>query len=107
MPSANSAPVRDALERRSALGAIVARSSRSPPTRANGPAALAGRDAVIHLARAPDGARRVAQVAVPSRDPAGLVTMEVAVRVDRDLTVHEGPALGRLLDRLEEAVGDP
>ncbi|WP_134767858.1 TadA family conjugal transfer-associated ATPase [Nocardioides sp. 1609] len=64
-------------------------------------------DAVVHLARAPDGARRVAQVAVPSRDPAGLVRMDVAVRVDRDLTVHEGPALGRLLDRLEEAVGDP
>ncbi len=62
-------------------------------------------DVVVHLARGPDGGRRVAQVAVPARDPAGLVAMEVAVRVDADLAVHEGPAAGRLLERLDRGPG--
>ncbi|MFB9314340.1 TadA family conjugal transfer-associated ATPase [Nocardioides plantarum] len=58
-------------------------------------------DVVVHLARGPDGTRRVAQVAVPGRDATGLVTMDVAVEVTPALTLHEGPALDRLLDRLD------
>ena len=57
-------------------------------------------DVVVHLARGPDGARRVAQVAVPGRDPTGLVTMDVAVELTAELTLREGPALDRLLARL-------
>lgn len=60
-------------------------------------------DVVVHLARGPDGARRVAQVAVPGRDPAGLVTMDVAVEVSSSFEVGEGPALDRLLARLDRA----
>ena len=58
-------------------------------------------DVVVHLARGPDGARRVAQVAVPGRDPTGLVTMDVAVELTAELTLREGPALDRLLVRLD------
>ncbi len=39
-------------------------------------------DVVLHLARQRDGTRRLAQVAVPRRDPAGLVTMLPAVEFD-------------------------
>ncbi|WP_211357384.1 TadA family conjugal transfer-associated ATPase [Nocardioides rubriscoriae] len=59
-------------------------------------------DVVVHLARGPDGSRRVAQVAVPGRDAAGLVTMDVALEVGPTLSLHEGPAIDRLLSRLDQ-----
>lgn len=58
-------------------------------------------DVVVHLARGPDGTRRVAQVAVPGRDAAGLVTMDVAVEVGPTLALREGPAVDRFLARLD------
>jgi pilus assembly protein CpaF len=60
-------------------------------------------DVVIHLARGPDGTRRVAQVAVPARDAAGLVSMEVAVEVTSTLDLRDGPGIDRLLARLDRA----
>ena len=60
-------------------------------------------DAVVHLARGPDGTRRVAQVAVPGRDRSGLVTMDVAVDVSPTLGLTEGPGIDRLLARLDRA----
>ncbi|WP_340539193.1 TadA family conjugal transfer-associated ATPase [Nocardioides sp. GXZ039] len=59
-------------------------------------------DVVVHLARGPDGVRRLAQIAVPARTSSGLVEMEMAVEVPAgpDAPIEEGPALGRLVDRL-------
>ncbi|MEO9322726.1 TadA family conjugal transfer-associated ATPase [Nocardioides sp. C4-1] len=59
-------------------------------------------DVVVHLARRRDGTRRVAELAVPVRDDAGLVSMQVAVSVGPTLRLDEGPGLERLLDRLGE-----
>ena len=47
-------------------------------------------DAVVHLARGPDGVRRVRQVAVPERRPDGLVAMVAAARRRRRRTVRAG-----------------
>lgn len=58
-------------------------------------------DVVLHLTRGPGGARRLAQVAVPVRTSDGLVATAVALEVAADGTVHEGPALARLLDVIE------
>ena len=57
---------------------------------------------VLHLARGPDGRRRLAQVALPERDGSGLVTMSRAVAVDADGAVHPGPAAPRLARLLDE-----
>jgi pilus assembly protein CpaF len=55
---------------------------------------------VLHLSRPRDGTRRLAQVAVPRRDPAGLVTMLPAVEFEGGRAL---PGLGAdlLAGRLE------
>ena len=58
-------------------------------------------DLVLHLARDPDGRRRLTQVAVPERQQSGLVTMAVALEVAAGGAVRPGPAapaLARMLD---------
>jgi len=59
-----------------------------------------GVDLVIHLTRR-GGVRRLAEVAVPRRDAAGLVVMESAVVVGSDGAVTTGPAVARLETLLE------
>lgn len=56
---------------------------------------------VLHLTRGRDGRRRLAQVAVPERDARGHVSMRVALDVDADLVLREGPAADRLLELVE------
>lgn len=58
-------------------------------------------DLVVHLARDRSGRRRVGQLAVPARSPAGFVVSEVAVEVAADGGLTEGPGLDRLLRRLD------
>lgn len=57
-------------------------------------------DVVIHLARGPDGVRRVAQVGVPSRGADGLVSLEVAVSFDAAGRIERGPAARDLARRI-------
>ncbi|WP_193611097.1 TadA family conjugal transfer-associated ATPase [Nocardioides lijunqiniae] len=57
-------------------------------------------DVVLHLARGRDGARRLAEVAVPLRGADGLVTMETAVAVDATGSARAGPAWERLAEVL-------
>jgi pilus assembly protein CpaF len=57
-------------------------------------------DVVLHLSRRRDGARRLAQVAVPRRDPVGLVTMLPAVAFEEGRAVA-GPGADLLAARLE------
>ena len=62
---------------------------------------LAGVRAVVHMARDPDGARRVREVGCLGRGPDGLATVMSAWRVEVGGRLAEGPAaaaLGRLLD---------
>lgn len=59
-------------------------------------------DAVIHLDRAADGHRILREVAVPARDPDGLVSLRVAVTFDDDGTSHLGPGAERLDHRLRD-----
>jgi pilus assembly protein CpaF len=56
-------------------------------------------DVVLHLSRRRDGARRLAQVAVPRRDPVGLVTMLPAVAFEEGRAVA-GPGADLLAARL-------
>jgi pilus assembly protein CpaF len=63
-------------------------------------------DVVLHLARDPDGTRRLRQVAVPERDAAGLVTMVPALELRPDGSTRLGPAADRLADRLAHHVAD-
>ena len=58
-------------------------------------------DVVLHLARGPDGHRRLRQVAVPERRPDGLVAMAVALDVDAAGAATRGPAAARLARRLD------
>ena len=58
-------------------------------------------DAVLHLARARDGTRRLAEVAVPERGRDGLVRMCVAVAFDARGRAAPGPAAAALTDRLD------
>lgn len=60
-----------------------------------------GVEAVLHLVRDRDGARRLREVAVPVRD-GGLVRMETAVRFEPDGSEVTGPAAARL-ERLLDA----
>ncbi|GAA4702152.1 TadA family conjugal transfer-associated ATPase [Nocardioides conyzicola] len=60
-------------------------------------------DVVLHLARGPDGVRRLRQVAVPTRGGDGLVAMSSALDVGADGRATPGPAAGRLADRLRGA----
>jgi len=57
-------------------------------------------DVVLHLERQSDGTRRLTQVAVPARDPAGLVTMLPAVEFEAG-GARPGPGADRLAARLE------
>ena len=57
-------------------------------------------DVVVHVARGPDGVRRVAQVGVPSRGADGLVSLEVAVSFDAAGRVERGPAARDLARRI-------
>lgn len=68
-------------------------------------------DVVLHVARDRDGRRRLAQVAVPTRDEQGLVHLRMAVEVapggrpGGPPVVTEGPALDELLDLLGRRSG--
>jgi len=57
-------------------------------------------DAVVHLARGPDGRRRVAEVAVLRRGPDGRVRAEPALTFPTDGTTREHPAAEALVERL-------
>jgi pilus assembly protein CpaF len=57
-------------------------------------------DVVLHLARQRDGTRRLTEVAVPVRDPSGLVTMLQAVEFEAGRP-RPGPGADRLAARLE------
>ena len=59
----------------------------------------AGVDAVLHLARAPDGRRRVAELSVVDADADGLVQVAAGLVSDRAGRTTAGPAL-RALERL-------
>jgi pilus assembly protein CpaF len=58
-------------------------------------------DVVLHLARGPDGVRRLRQVAVPRRRSDGLVEMVTAVDTDAGGTAVAGPGADALAARLE------
>jgi len=95
-------------------GTLHANSALDVPARVEALALAAGLDrvaahsqfasavhVVLHLTRGSDGRRRLAQVAVPERSDAGLVTMTCAVAVDSAGGVRPGPAapvLARMLD---------
>ncbi|WP_336275951.1 ATPase, T2SS/T4P/T4SS family [Nocardioides sp. B-3] len=57
-------------------------------------------DAVIHVARAPDGCRRVTQVGVPVRSASGTVSIATAVEFDADGRMTGGPGSAQLTDRV-------
>lgn len=56
---------------------------------------------VLHLARGPDGTRRLRQVAVPVRGADGLVTMAPALEVADDGTARPGPGAPALAARVD------
>lgn len=58
-------------------------------------------DVVLHLARGPDGVRRLRQVALPERRADGLVAMVAALEVSDSGAVTRGPAASRLARRLD------
>lgn len=93
-------------------GTLHANSARDVPARVEALALAAGLpraaahsqlaaalDAVIHLARAPDGSRRVAQVGVPRRGSDGLVSLVPACHFEPD-GVEPGPGAEALRERL-------
>ena len=55
---------------------------------------------VLHLARGPDGVRRLRQVAVPDRADDGLVTMLPALDIDESGRASPGPGAAVLTARL-------
>jgi pilus assembly protein CpaF len=57
-------------------------------------------EAVLHLERGPDGARRLKEIAVPRRGADGLVRLEPAVTFDRSGSPVAGPAESLLAGRL-------
>ncbi|GAB3200024.1 TadA family conjugal transfer-associated ATPase [Nocardioides hungaricus] len=59
---------------------------------------------VLHLARGPDGTRRLRQVAVPERRPDGLVAMVPALDVDDHGVATPGPGAPVLADRVADRV---
>lgn len=99
-------------------GTIHANSALDVPARVEGLALAAGLgreaahsqfgsavDLVLHLARAPDGRRHLAEVAVPVRGSDGLVSMSVAASFGRDGQLRTGPGADRLADALEAGSG--
>jgi pilus assembly protein CpaF len=90
-------------------GTLHANSAGDVPARVEALALAAGLDrlaahsqlasgvaAVVHLRRGRDGVRRLAEVAVPVRDPAGWVAMVPAVTVAPGGELDEGPGAVRL-----------
>jgi pilus assembly protein CpaF len=90
-------------------GTLHANSAGDVPARVEALALAAGLDrlathsqlasgvaAVVHLRRGRDGLRRLAEVAVPVRDPAGWVAMVPAVTTTPDGELEEGPGAARL-----------
>lgn len=90
-------------------GTLHANSARDVPARVEALALAAGLDrhaahsqlasaveVVLHLHRGRDGSRRLAEVALPTRDASGLVQMEPAVVVEPDGQAHAGTAAERL-----------
>ena len=57
-------------------------------------------DAVVHLARSPDGRRRVAEVAALRRGQDGRVRAEPALTFPADGSTREHPAAEELVERL-------
>jgi pilus assembly protein CpaF len=95
-------------------GTLHANSALDVPARVEALALAAGlgRDAahsqlasavhvVLHLARGPDGARRLREVAVPERAADGLVSMVSALRVDDESGSVPGPGAAALAARLD------
>ena len=64
-------------------------------------------EAVLHLSRGRDGRRWLSEVAVPFREPSGLVDMRAAVTFDATGRAVEGPGAGRLAERLGERSAEP
>lgn len=58
-------------------------------------------DAVVHVERGPGGLRRVAEIAMLSRDPSGMVSAAPAVRFTADGRTTEHPAAELLRARLQ------
>jgi pilus assembly protein CpaF len=94
-------------------GTIHANSASDVPARVEGLALAAGlgRDAVhsqfhsaidvvLHLARTPDGRRRLVELAVPVRDPTGLVSVVTAARFSEAGELETAPGFDLLVDRL-------
>jgi len=90
-------------------GTLHANSAADVPARVEALALAAGLDraavhsqlasgvaAVVHLHRGRDGTRRLAEVAVPTRDPSGLVTMTPAITVSPGGDLRDGPGAVRL-----------
>jgi len=94
-------------------GTIHANSAHDVPARVEALALAAGlsREAVhsqfgsaigvvLHLARGPDGVRRLREVGVPVRGPTGLVEIVPAVGFGDDGAAHVGAGADALADRL-------
>jgi pilus assembly protein CpaF len=62
--------------------------------------AAAGIDMVVHLARTPDGHRRVAELSIVDADPRGLISVVPALVCDSRGQTVAGPALATLERRL-------
>jgi pilus assembly protein CpaF len=90
-------------------GTLHANSAGDVPARVEALALAAGLDrlavhsqlasgvaAVVHLRRGRDGVRRLAEVALPTRDAAGWVAMTPAVTVAQGGEIREGAAAARL-----------
>ncbi len=99
-------------------GTLHANSALDVPARVEALAVAAGLDrgaahsqfaaavqVVMHLIRGPDGHRRLAQLALPAREPSGLVRMACALEVDAGGSVRAGPAAGELGRILAERAG--
>lgn len=95
-------------------GTLHANSARDVPARIEALAAAAGLpreaahsqlasalDAVVHVARGPDGRRRVTQVGVPVRSDAGAVSIVAAVEFGPDGRTTRGPASALLAHRVD------
>ena len=95
-------------------GTLHANSAADVPARVEALALAAGLDraavhsqlgsgvaAVVHLHRGRDGLRRLAEIAVPVRDAAGMVAMAPAVTFGPDGTAREGVGAARLATLLE------
>lgn len=94
-------------------GTVHANSAADVPARIEALAAAAGLpreaahsqlasalDAVIHVARAPDGRRHLAQIGVPVRSATGAVSIVAAVELGLDGRMVRGPASAKLSERI-------